>query len=252
MCQCPLGIVFYFYLPLPEGMDGSVSPRVNAPWALFFISTYYPPHTILLLPLRVCVNAPWALFFISTWKAEGDVSLTVANMCQCPLGIVFYFYLLSKRGKPFPQGYVSMPLGHCFLFLRAVESWGVWMVTPVCQCPLGIVFYFYAAGWIVGSKIVNGVSMPLGHCFLFLLIDAGCGQSQHHTVSMPLGHCFLFLPYGTLSCSTTKRRPCVNAPWALFFISTNFSTCSWVGTAYKSVNAPWALFFISTNISSSR
>ena len=37
---------------------------------------------------------------------------------------------------------VSMPLGHCFLFLH--EN-GFELVSPksTCQCPLGIVFYFY-------------------------------------------------------------------------------------------------------------
>ena len=147
------------------------------------------------------VNAPWALFFISTFlHCMREQEHADAVGCQCPLGIVFYFYEVTELHVPEIGILKSVNAPWALFFISTEEKMNgnTSKNGGMCQCPLGIVFYFY---------------FRLHHFFSF----------ANAVVSMPLGHCFLFLP--------------ADAPLRI-----------WGGRAYTGVNAPWALFFISTDI----
>ena len=143
-------------------------------------------------------------------------------LCQCPLGLLPHFYLVSAAATQRP-------------------------VCQKCQCPLGLLPHFYCSTPVeIGTEIKLCVN-ALSGCYListkaliaFISLVVSCVNA--------LSGCYLISTFRRLKAKTKKWR-CVNALSGCYLISTEGHQAGDVHAVWHGVNALSGCYLISTLI----
>ena len=106
-----------------------------------FLGTCLSHHSFIIFLVTNTNTLLSGLYLIST-KIEYNGNVFVANLCQCPLGLIPHFYVTHPLFRTSDCDVVSMPSRAYTSFLPRKE--GNWChLRWLCQCPLGLIPHFY-------------------------------------------------------------------------------------------------------------
>ena len=162
-------------------------------------------------------------------------------MCQCPLGLIPHFYVVSLFGREGSIYWCQCPLGLIPHFYPRVHHSPL-LHQCLCQCPLGLIPHFYSKKGFKGMNSDISVNALSG---LYLISTKVLPLSTHTRKRSVNALSGLYLISTTVKDSSVRRISHVSMPSRAY---TSFlRRCSRsISKCLLSVNALSGLYLIST------
>ena len=117
-------------------------------------------------------------------NAKPSVAMVQGEMCQCPLGLIPHFYMVSTTDTKGSVCHVSMPSRAYTSFLRPTATKGE-IEAMACQCPLGLIPHFYSEKTMDRRFCRNGVNALSGLYLISTAVNPAATKMDVQEVSMP-------------------------------------------------------------------